>query len=177
MIRTTSVLFWFGLALIASLALYRTSDRVHELNGQLRTINAAIEAEQQSLHVLNAEWVYLANPARVEAASHKHLNLRPTSPQQVTDLASLTEVLPTKSEAMASVAISGTPMANVKSSLAPMPPRPGAVAVAAKHKPAVTVASADTGHINEHMNMQRTASAAPLPDSIGNLLTQLSEHQ
>jgi cell division protein FtsL len=175
MIRTSSVLFWLGLTLIASLALYRTSDRVHELNVQLRDINAAIEAEQQSIHVLKAEWVYLANPARVEAAAHKHLALRPTSPQQVTPLDSLAEVLPTRSEAMASVAISGTPIANIKSTLEPMPPR--AVAVIAKHKSAVTVASADSGHINDHMNMQRTASAAPLPDSIGTLITELGAHQ
>lgn len=177
MIRTSSVLFWFGLTIIASLALYRTSDRVHELNTQLREINAAIEAEQQSLHVLKAEWVYLANPARVEAAAHKHLALRPTSPQQVTDLGSLAEALPTRSEAMAAVAISGTPIANIKSTLEPIAPRAAVVAAVAKHKPTVTVASADSGHINDHMMMQRTASAAPLPDSIGTLITELGEHQ
>ena len=174
MTRTSSVLFWFGLTIVASLALYRTSDRVHELNTQLRDINSAIEAEQQSLHVLKAEWVYLANPARVEAAAHKHLALRPTSPQQVTALDSLAEVLPTRSETMASVAITGTPIANIKSSL---PPRAMAVAVLAKTKVPVTVASADSGHINDHMMMQRTASAAPMPDSIGSLITELGEHQ
>jgi cell division protein FtsL len=178
MIRTSSVLFWFGLVIIASLALYRTSDRVHELNARLREVNTAIENEQQSIHVLKAEWVYLANPARVEAAAHKHLALRPTSPQQVTELSSLSEVLPTRSEAMASVAISGTPIANIKSSLEPMPTRVATIAVGAKHaKAPITVASADTGHINDHMIMQRTASAAPSPDSIGNLITELGEHQ
>jgi cell division protein FtsL len=172
MTRASSVPFWFGLMIVASLALYRTSDRVHELNAQLRTINSAIEAEQQSIHVLKAEWVYLANPARIEAAAHKHLALRPTSPQQVTDIGSLSEVLPTRSEAMAAVAISGTPIANIKSTMEPM--RPVTVAAVTKHKaPTVTVASADTGHINDHMIMQRTASAAPVRDSIGSLITEL----
>ncbi len=177
MIRTSSVLFWFGLTLIASLALYRTSDRVHELNAQLRNINSSIEAEQQSIHVLKAEWVYLANPARVETAARKHLALRPASPQQITAIDSLAEVLPTRTEAMASVAISGTPIANIKSSLAPLPPRPVAVAAIAKHKPVATVAvaSADTGHINERMMMERTASAAPMHDSIGSLITELQQ--
>lgn len=177
MIRTSSVLFWFSLIIIASLALYRTSDRVHELNTQLRQVNADIESEQQSIHVLKAEWVYLANPARVEAAAHKHLTLRPTSPQQVTDLSSLSEVLPTRSEAMASVAISGTPIANIRSNMEPMPTRPTTVAVVVKHAAPIALASVDAGHINDHMIMQRTASAAPTPDSIGTLITELGANQ
>jgi cell division protein FtsL len=177
MIRTSSVLFWFSLIIIASLALYRTSDRVHELNTQLRQVNADIESEQQSIHVLKAEWVYLANPARVEAAAHKHLALRPTSPQQVTALNTLSEVLPTRSEAMASVAISGTPIANIRSNMEPMPTRPTTVAVAAKHAAPIAVASVDTGHINDRMIMQRTASAAPTSDSIGSLITELGANQ
>jgi len=185
MIRTSSVLFWFALTIIASLALYRTSDRVHELNMQLQSINAAIEAEQQSLHVLKAEWVYLSNPARIEVAAHKHLSSRPTSPQQVTQLADLGEVLPTRSEAMASVAIDGRPIANIKSNLSPLPSHAVAVAALIKRegkspgkatKP-VNVAVADTGHINETMHMQRTASAAPLHDSIGALITELGQQQ
>lgn len=181
MIRTSSVLFWFALTIIASLALYRTSDRVHELNAQLQNINASIEAEQQSLHVLKAEWVYLSNPARVEAAAHKHLATRPTNPQQVAQLADLGEVLPTRAEAMASVAISGTPMANIKSNLSPLPSR--AVSLAAlsksvgKAKTPVTVTASDSSHINETMHMQRTASAAPLHDSIGTLITELGQQQ
>ena len=174
MIRTSSVLFWFGLIIVASLALYRTSDRVHELNLQLHDINTSIEEEQKSIHVLKAEWVYLANPARIEAAAQKHLALRPTSPQQVAQMDSLAEILPTRSEAMASVAISGTPIANIKTSLEPMAPR--VVAVNALHKLHPTVTAADTTHINDHMTMERTASAQPLPDSIGALINELGTH-
>ncbi len=49
MIRSSSVLFWFGLTLVASLVFYRTSDRVRDLNVQLRGINTAIEAEQKGM--------------------------------------------------------------------------------------------------------------------------------
>jgi cell division protein FtsL len=169
MIRTSSVLFWFGLIIVASLALYRTSDRVHELTSQLRDLNASIEDEQKSIHVLKAEWVYLANPARIETAAKKHLALRPTSPQQVAQIDALSEVMPTRSEAMASVAITGTPIANIKTTLPPHP-----VTVATRHKAVMTVAAADTGHINDHMMMERTASAQPAPDSIGALLSELT---
>jgi cell division protein FtsL len=172
MIRTSQILFWFGLTIAASLALYHTSDRVQELDQQLRGITTAIEAEQQSIHVLKAEWVYLANPARIEATAKKHLALRPTSPQQITRMEDLAEIAPTRHEAMASVAVNATPMANIHTSLA-LPPH---VIPEPKHKATIAVASVDTGHINEHMIMQRTASAQPLPDSIGSLITELGTH-
>jgi cell division protein FtsL len=180
MIRTSSILFWFSLIIIASLGLYRTSDRVQELNQQLRDVNASIDAEKQSLHVLRAEWVYLTNPARIEAISRKHLALRPTLPQQVATMDTLSEVLPTRAEAMATVTVNATPMANVKMTLAEEAPPPAAVAVkrGRKSKP-VVVASDDTGHLRDHMILvQRTASAAPLPgDTIGALIEDLSASQ
>jgi cell division protein FtsL len=172
MIRTSQVLFWFGLTIAASLALYHTSDRVHDLSQQLREINASIDAEQQSIHVLKAEWVYLANPARVESTAKKYLALRPTSPQQVTRIDDLAEIVPTRKEAMTSVAVSATPIANIRTSLA-MPPR---TVPLPKHKATITVAAVDSGHINDHMIMQRTASAQPLPDSIGAMLNELGTH-
>ncbi len=99
MIRASQVLFWFGLSLAAVTALYHTSDRTRELDRQLRTINAAIDNEEQNLHVLKAEWVFLSNPTRVEAEAKKHLALRPTEPDQVIQLAGLDDALPTREEA------------------------------------------------------------------------------
>jgi hypothetical protein len=145
----------------------------------LRDVNASIDAEKQSIHVLKAEWIYLANPARIEAASKKHLAaLRPTTAQQVATLDTLPEVLPTRGEAMASVAVNATPMANIKTSLAALPPElPAVRAAAPSRKPVlkpVAVASAGTGHLRDHMVIQRTASAAPLPgDSIAALINRL----
>jgi cell division protein FtsL len=163
MIRASSVLFWFGLVIVASLALYRTSDQVHALDLQMRDLSAAIDSERQSIHVLKAEWVYLANPARVEAAAKKHLALRPTAPAQVVSLKSLDEALPTRTEAMSSVSVSTAPIANVKTSLAPMPiAKPKIVAV--------------DDHINDHIVIQHTASAQGSLDSIGALLAELGAH-
>jgi len=159
MIRASSVLFWFGLIIAASLVLYHTSDRVRGLDHQLRALSASIEAEQKNIHVLKAEWVYLANPARIEATAKRHLALRPTSPQQVISLADLDDMLPTRTQAMASVAVSSTPIASLKTSLT-MP------APATAHR--VKLAAAD-GHINDHMKIQRTASAE-VADPIRNLI-------
>jgi len=176
MIRTTSVMFWFGLVIVASLALYRTSDRVQELNRQYSNINAQIEAEQQSIHVLKAEWVYLASPSRVEALAKKHLSLRASAPAQIATMENLADMLPTHKEAMASVAITGTPIANVHRTFAALTPKPQATAVLHHKIAGITVASADSGHITDHMVIQRTASADTGADQIGSLLTQLDNH-
>lgn len=175
MTRTPSILFWFSLIIVASLGLYRTSDRVQELDRQLREINASINAEKQSIHVLKAEWVYLANPARIEAASRKHLSLRPTAPQQVATMDTLSEVLPTRAEAMSTVAVNATPIANIRTTLAAAPPLSTTVVMSRGSKDK-QMAAADTGHLRDHMIMvQRTASAAPLPgDSIGALIGELN---
>ena len=176
MIRSSSVLFWFGLVIIASIALYRTSDRVQELNHQLSIVNAAIESEQQSIHVLKAEWVYLANPDRVKMLAQKHLALRQTSPQQIASLEGFTEILPTRHESQTSVAVTTTPIVNVHTSLAALSPSQHFASTHAK--PAnIHVASANTGHIADHMLMQHSASAQQVSlDPIGSLIGQINAH-
>jgi hypothetical protein len=164
MIRASSILFWFGLIIITSLVLYRTSDRVHALDMQLRDLNASIESEQQSIHVLKAEWVYLANPARVEAEARKHLATRATSPTQVISMKALDDALPTRAEAAESVAVTTPPIATVKTTLA-LAPRPAA-------KPKIVAAANDT-HINDRMIIQHTASVQATPGSIDSLLAEL----
>jgi len=179
MIRTSQILFWFILTIAASIMLYQTSDRVHELNQQMHDLNTSIDSEQQSLHVLKAEWVYLANPARIEKLAHKHLMLQPTSTQKIVRMSDLHEVLPTRSEALAHVTVISTPLASVRTTFATLSSlsSPAKTAQAtAKTSPTITLASADTGHINEHMTMERTASVQSSTDSIGTLLNELDSH-
>ena len=181
MTRTTSLLFLIGLVIAASLALYRTSNQVQELDHQLHSLNAAIEGERQNMHVLKAEWVFLANPTRVEAAAKKHLDaLRPTAPKQIASLGDIGALLPARGEAPAPAAatVSAKPLASLRSTLkttiAALPALPGKTAAAAaavvalvRHKPAVpaaavtTLAAADTGSLIDHAAVQRTASAQP----------------
>ncbi len=99
MIRSCSSLF-FGLAAIigASLMLYHTSDRVASLDRRLIELNEEIEAEEESLHVLRADWVYLANPARVEGQAFRYLNMQPTELQRIMASENISKVLPLNSE-------------------------------------------------------------------------------
>lgn len=174
MIRTSSIPFWFSLAIIASIAFYNTTDHVQSLEQKLRSLNASIENEQQNIHVLNAEWVYLANPERVEAEARKHLTaLRPTAPQQVARMGDIAEMLPTREESMTSVAVNSMPIGNIRSSLT----APHVVASLKKPKGTIAVASIDTGHINERMILQHVATAPSSPDTIGSLISELGTHQ
>jgi cell division protein FtsL len=170
MIRASQILFWFGLTLAAATALYHTSDRTRELDHQLRDIDAAIESEQQTIHVLNAEWVYLANPARVETEAKKHLDLRPTATAQVIALSNLADALPTRREAMGSVAVSTPPIATIKTSLALPAPSPVA------HKVAVAV---ENSHIKDRLIIQRAdaRTASAQSDQIGALIGELGSRQ
>ena len=147
MTRASTTLFWFSLTIFVSLGLYHTSYRVEELGRQLRTFNTDIEAEQRALHVLKAEWVFLSNPARIEEAARKHLDLKPTTPQQLTRLEKLSSVLPSRSEKMARAAMTAKAVASA-------PPRPAAL------NP--KVAAEETGRLNTHMIMQKTAAVQDL---------------
>ena len=155
MSRVSLSLFWFALKIAISGALYATSYRVQALSEQLRAINNQIEIEQTNIHVLKAEWVYLANPVRIEKAAKKYLAMYPTAVKQIARLERLSEILPTRSEAMAGVTVESTPIASIKTNLTAQPP------AAHYRHPAKEVS--DTNHINTHMIIQHTANAAPLP--------------
>lgn len=103
MTRATSVLFWFALTILVSIALYDTSYRVQNLRHEVTQLNAQIEDERRNIHVLKAEWVYLANPSRIEAAARKYLALQPTAPRQIISLQDLPEVLGTPAPRFAAV--------------------------------------------------------------------------
>ncbi len=89
---------WFLMTLICSIALYQTSNRVRALDVDLHRQETAIATEQQSLHLLKAEWVYLNSPTRVADAARKHLALRPTQAQQLAGLKDMNTVLPGQDE-------------------------------------------------------------------------------
>jgi cell division protein FtsL len=134
MIRASSILFWFALTILVSVALYSTSYRVHDLNLRLRSLNTEIATEQRTIHVLKAEWVYLANPARIEMAARKYLAMNPTSVSQIAKLEDIPDRIPLRADAPKTERII-----------------------------AVVTRNADNERVNTRVNFQRTASAAPLP--------------
>jgi len=157
MIRISSLMFWFCLAIVTSLALYGTSNRVQDLGKRLRTLNARIEMEQTKIHVLKAEWVYLTNPARIEAAARKFLAMNPTSLSQVARLEDLQYLLPARSETAAGAAVKSAPLASVGSSL----PAPAVASAAGARDKGKNSAAGEDLHINTHMLIRPAAKGTP----------------
>ena len=146
----------------------------------MRQINAAIEAEQEKIHVLKAEWVYLGNPARVEESANKFLKLKPTAPRQVIGMADLDQSLPTRKEVIAAAeapAPLAAPISTVKVALTSPAPEPTPVARAhgTAHPRKIAVAVADHTHINDRMVMQHAAQPHST-DEIGAILAGLDTH-
>lgn len=153
MTRASSILFWFTLIFVVSVGLYQTSYKVEQLDRQLRGLNAQIDMERRNLHILKAEWVYLSNPARIEAAARKHLNLQPTTTTQLAKLERLASLLPSQNEAMGTVTVAATPIAGLRTRTAAHAPRPS---------------TDEVGRMNTHLVIgkpaQQTATArAALP--------------
>lgn len=160
MTRASSILFWFTLIFVVSLGLYQTSYKVEQLGRQLHALNARIDMERRNLHVLRAEWVYLSNPARIEVAARKHLNLQPTTTSQITRVEKIAALLPTQRETMGNVTVAAMPIAGIRTRTAAHAPKASA---------------GEEGRINTHLMIAKTAdSRTSASKSSGTLRYQLA---
>jgi cell division protein FtsL len=82
-------MFWVALAGCVGFGLYHLKNEVQALEDELFRANRTILAEQESIHVLRAEWSYLNQPARLQALASRHLDLQPTKPSQLGTIATL----------------------------------------------------------------------------------------
>lgn len=104
MIGRSSIL-WLSLIAAATGVLFQTSYRVQELETTLTRLNHEIVAEQEAMHVLQAEWSYLNEPARIEKLAAAHLPLKATVPGQLVAIADVPE-----KPAAAETLVSATPL-------------------------------------------------------------------
>lgn len=130
MIRPAT-LFWIALAGCVGFGLYHLKNQVQALEDELFRVNRTILAEQETIHVLRAEWSYLNQPARLQALATRHLDLQPTKPSQLGTIATLPP-LPQEPPAPALAAVPTAP--------APQPPavpRVAAVGVRGRGTPRI----------------------------------------
>ncbi len=93
--RALMIAIWGVLFLATGYALFHTAFQVSDLEDELAELNREILAEQESVHVLGAEWTYLNRPDRIEQLSNTLLpELERVRPTQVMHL----EALPLKPE-------------------------------------------------------------------------------
>lgn len=87
----------FGFASLAGAALLHTSQSVQQAEERLAVIDAEIQKERDTIHMLNAEWEYLNRPERLEKLAQEFLGLVPPSPETMTDtMVNETAALPEK---------------------------------------------------------------------------------
>jgi len=78
-----SMIVAIGLACAVGVGLYQLKHEVMLLEQELAQVNRAILDDQESIHVLKAEWTYLNDPRRLEALSKQYLELAPLAAAQV----------------------------------------------------------------------------------------------
>jgi cell division protein FtsL len=82
MIRPALIL-WIGLPAIVTIALLLVSYQVQGLENELERLEREAVAQQEEIHVLNAEWSFLNRPDRLARLAERHLDLAPATPRQM----------------------------------------------------------------------------------------------
>lgn len=85
----TGTILWTLLALSVGVVLFVVKYEVKDLERRLADLNTEIHRNQESIHVLRAEWSFLNDPARLRAQAEKHLAMKPLTPAQVATLDTL----------------------------------------------------------------------------------------
>lgn len=77
-----STLMWAVLGIAVVIGLFVVKHRVQALEERLQTLNTEIIANQDAVQVLEAEWSYLNQPARLEALGRRLLGMTPPEVDQ-----------------------------------------------------------------------------------------------
>ena len=77
-----STLIWAVLCTVAVIGLFVIKHEVQVLEESLQAYNSEIISDQEAMQVLQAEWAYLNQPARLEALSTRLLGMEPPAPGQ-----------------------------------------------------------------------------------------------
>jgi hypothetical protein len=90
MMKLSFIAIWLLLAAGAVAAMFQIAFEVEKLEARLNATNRQIVREQETIHILQAEWSYLNRPQRLESLSKKLLpNLVPVAATQFITFARL----------------------------------------------------------------------------------------
>ena len=71
--KTLAAFVWVLMVIATGYTLFHITFQVEALEQQLSALNREILQEQETIHVLKAEWSYLNQPERVKALTEKFL--------------------------------------------------------------------------------------------------------
>lgn len=93
MIRISTVI-WLILSIVTGALLLNFSQKTEDERHRIARLERNLEAEAQTIAVLEAEWSYLNRPARLRVLAERHLHLAPVKRVTVVDEGLLTFFAP-----------------------------------------------------------------------------------
>jgi hypothetical protein len=134
-----STLLWLLAAIIVGSGLYQLKYEVQAKEERLTRLNRQIQAEQEAIHVLNAEWAFLNRPDRLAELAGRHLEMNPVAPAQFTLMGAIPQrpVIQVALEAGAAAPVPGAPQQGIVLTTAAAPPTALTHATPAHTAPAV----------------------------------------
>ena len=87
--RRFVIFCWVLAGSVTALTLFQIKQEVTELEAEIKTVHRDILRDQEAIHVLEAEWSYLNNPARIATLAERHLQLGPIPAERVIGFADL----------------------------------------------------------------------------------------
>ena len=87
--RITIYVLFVAVAFFSIAASSYLKNSVYRLENELRTIKQNIQTDKETIHVLNAEWSKLNNPARLRELSANHIKLKPIRGEQIINYSAL----------------------------------------------------------------------------------------
>jgi len=106
--RLTGIL-GLAVAAVAALFLFALKQDVRQMEDELRTAHRDILGQQEAIQVLETEWSYLNQPARIADLAKRHLGLQPISATRVVNLDDLPLRAPSVKPATKQITPSDTP--------------------------------------------------------------------
>jgi cell division protein FtsL len=82
-------ILWTALAACIGIGLFFVKHEVKDQERRLHALNTEIHRNQETIHVLRAEWSFLNDPGRLRAQAEKHLGMHPVKPTEVATLDSV----------------------------------------------------------------------------------------
>lgn len=77
------------LTAFVGVGMFVLKNQVQALEGELNRINASIQEDVKSIHVLKAEWSHLNSPQRLRNLASKHIYLNPARAEQIINYSEL----------------------------------------------------------------------------------------
>lgn len=87
--RISTIMTWVIFILPLALGLFYVKHVVENTEEDLAQLENQINTDQDEIHVLKAEWIYLSRPDRVKKLADRYLDLQPTNSTQIADISSI----------------------------------------------------------------------------------------